>query len=244
MSIFEKPADQQDIEIDTSNITLDTLVGDGQKYKTPDDLAKAYVHSDAFIEKMKEKVVQIEAENKVLRDLKEAQNNNQVEPPKAPNDDSGNEPPRNQRPEGNEEQKDLSALVREELDRQKKETSFSENVNNVSEKLASFYGGEKQARDAVHKKAAELKVSTEWLMDIAGRSPVAFYSTLGIDQQSFSTPNATSDVNTAAFNKDRSRRNFAYWEELRKTNPKTYYSAQMRKDMFNDAREQGDKFYT
>lgn len=240
-NIFSNQENNDDQTIDTSSITLETLVGDTQKYKTPDDLAKAYVHADSFIEQAKARLAELEAENKVLKDLKEKK----VEPQqKAPDPVENNDHLAQRQPEPKVEDKDLSTLVREELNRTKEEERFAENVNSVSEKLASYYGGAKEAQKAVAEKAKELKVSTEWLMDVAGRSPAAFYGTIGIDSRSINTPASQGDVNTAAFGQDRNRRNFRYFEEIRKNDPKTYYSAQMRKEMFEEARKQGDKFYT
>lgn len=227
---------------DVSNITLETLVGDDQKYKTADELAKAYVHADAHIENTKAKLAQLEAENKVLKELDESRRN-KVEPPKAPDGQRQDDPPVVRQPDPKDD-KDLSTLIREELDRSKEQDKFASNVNAVSEKLSVYYGGPKEAQKAVAAKAQELKVSTEWLMDVAGRSPAAFYGTLGIDQRSVNTPSSTGDVNTVAFGADKNRKNFRYYEEIRKTTPKTYYSAQMRKEMFEEASKQGDKFYT
>jgi hypothetical protein len=241
MSIFE---DGSTNEVDLSSVTAETLVGENQKYKTVDDLAKAYANADHFIGKTKAEIAEAKAEIKVLKDLLESKNK-PVEPPKAPATDSGQQnPPVNPGPDENDKNKDLSALVAEELERQNSQKTFADNVNTVSEKLASFYGGEREAKEAIARKSKELNVSTEWLMDIAGRSPNAFYNTIGLDQKSFTTPGASGDVNTAALGRDGNRKNFKYFEEIRKTNPKLYYSAQTQREMFNSARELGDKFYT
>lgn len=232
------PEDNPTDDLDTSNITLETLVGETQKYKTPDDLAKAYAHADAAIAAMKAEKIRLEAENRVLKELDQTRN-------KKPNDDSGNDdPPVNTPPEPKIEDKDLSTLVAEELKKSKEQDKFADNVNAVSDKLASFYGNAREAQKAVNTKAQELNVSVEWLMDVAGRSPVAFYNTLGIDQRSFNTPASAGDVNTAALNRDGNRKNFNYYEEIRKTDPKLYFSAPLRKEMFEQARQQGEKFYT
>lgn len=241
MSIFNN--DDNTNEVDVSDVTLDTLVGDGQKYKTPDELAKAYANADAYISTTKEKVAELEAKNKVLEDLMKAREKTPVEPPKAPDGSKQEDPPANHGQNKNEE-KDLSTLIQEELERTNKEKTFADNVNSVSEKLSNYFGGEREAKNAIAKKAKDLNVSTEWLMDIAGRSPAAFYSTVGLDSKSLSTPASVGDVNTAAFSRDSSRKNFRYYEEIRKTNPKLYYSQNVQRELFASAREQGERFYT
>lgn len=245
MSIFNPDSSETPAEIDTSEITLDALVGEGQKYKTPDELAKAYAHADAHIAQLKAKEVEREARLKVLEDLAQS-NRNSGEAPKqgdAPGTPRQLTPPVEDQPKNGEAQ-DLSALVAKELEKQNKEKAFASNVNSVSEKLVSYYGGEREAREALARRAKELEVSPDWLMDVAGRSPAAFYSTIGIDQRSTATPASQGNVSTAAFGKDASRRNFKYYEEIRKTNPKQYYSGPVQREILAAAREQGEKFYT
>lgn len=237
MSIFNK--DDQDNRPDLEGITIDTLVGETQKYKTPDELAKAYANADHYIAQTKQRLVELEAENKVLKDIRE--NTPPVEPKKAPDDGSGNEPPVNREPDKKNEEKDLSTLVQEELERANAKKTFSENVNDVSEKLKNYFGDERSAQKAVQDKAKELNVGVDWLMDVAGKSPVAFYNTLGLDRKSLSTPSPENDRISGAFNK--STRNFAFYEEMRKNDRKAYYSAQVQREMFKDAREQGEAFY-
>lgn len=73
----EKPADQQ--AATTPTTTEDkglfaALVGDKQKYKSPEDLAKAYTNADAFIEQLKEenrKLREAQAQAKTLDDVLE-----------------------------------------------------------------------------------------------------------------------------------------------------------------------------
>lgn len=227
-----------------AQITFEALVGEEQKYKTPDDLAKAYGHADAHISKLEREMAEMRAENKVLKDLAET-------PKKKQEDDNlrSQEPDPADDPSANrnkvvDENVDLNSLIREELDKADKERSFSGNVNAVAEKLEKFYGSASAAQRAVAEKAKELNVGVDWLMDIAGKSPSAFYNTVGIDQRSFSTPSAGGDVNTQSFGRDANRKNFAYYENIRKTDPKLYYSAGLRKEMFAQAQAQGERFYS
>lgn len=241
-NIFDDtPSNEPEINVD--DITLDVLVGEDRKYKSPDELAKAYAHAEAFIAAQKADKIRLEAENKVLKDLTETPRNPPVEPSKAPDgqnhDDPAAEPNRE-----NEEKKDLSALIKEELDRAKQETSFADNVNAVSEKLASYYGDSRKAQEAIAKKAQELNVSTKWLMDIAGTTPSAFYGIVGIDAKSLSTPVSEGDVNTAAFGRQTNKKGFRYYEEIRKNEPKRYWSSEIQREMYAQARQLGEAFYT
>ncbi len=235
-------------------VKFEDLVGEGRKYQDPDQLAKAYGHADAYIAALKAEKIRIEAENKVLKELDESRNKRNNDSGNesnrgSPNDDNSRkeDPPANNRPnehnKNDDVNKDTSERIREELEKYEKEKTFSNNVNSVSEKLEKYYGNARDAQKAIHEKAKELSVSTDWLMDIAGRSPEAFFNTIGIDKQSVSTPSSQGDVNTAALKSNANRRNFKYYEEIRKTNPKHYYSPQIQKELMKDAREQGAAFY-
>jgi hypothetical protein len=228
------------------NLTVDALVGENQKYKTPDDLAKAYANADHRLAQLAKEQAEKDAELKVLREMleqphrkaKEPEDNQRSREPDPADDDLENRNP------VVKDDKDFATQVREELERATKEKSFADNVNAVSEKLSNFYGGTAKAQEAIQRKAKELQVSPEWLMDVAGRSPAAFYSTVGIDQRSISTPTSESDVNTSAFGRDTNKKNFSYYENIRKTDPKLYYSKELQKEMFSTAREAGAKFYS
>ena len=239
MSIFNNDGTPT---IDLDSITLDTLVGEGQKYKTPDELAKAYANADAYIAQMKAELAEAKTESKVLKEIYDAQKKTPDGTPKQ--ETLPADPPLDQKKESSEDDKDFGSLFKEEYEKLNKETSRATNINVVSEKLSQFYGSESKARQAVQDKAKAMGVGPEWLMDMAGASPSALYTVLGLDQRSFSTPTVDGDVNTSAFNQDRSRRGFRHYEEIRKTNRKAYYSREIQKQMLEDARKQGDAFYT
>ena len=87
------------------------------------------------------------------------------------------------------------------------------------------------------------------MLDVAGRSPSAFYNTVGFNTSvgaSQATPNSSQpDVNTSAFrNSNAGVRNNAYYEKIRKENPKLYYSTEIQKNLMADARKMGTDFFT
>lgn len=238
--------------IDVSDVNAETLVGEGRKYKTTDDLAKAYVNADTYIASSKAEQAAKDAEIKVLKDLLEARQQKQeipVEEEKPSSQDAlGNEPPVGQHREPNDDKaKDLATQIREQLDSVAEERKFSGNINEVSEKLQDHFGSAQKANEYVNQKAKDLGVSTDWLMDIAGRSTSAFYNTIGFNTsvgQSKSSPNTGSNINTSAFKKtDSGVRNFEYYENIRKTDKKLYFSSDFQKNMMRDAREMGSSFF-
>lgn len=222
-------------------VTLEDLVGDGRKYKDPNELAKAYHHADSYIEQLKAKQAEKDARLKVLEDMLEARNNKN-----APN--NANEPPAGIEPpsQGNAPkvpEADLSELVRKELEAANAQATKAKNINEAAEAMNRHYGSAAKAQEAIRQRAQDLGVSPEWLRDVAAQSPKAFLSSMGVNlnAQSNQTPGYQPEV---VIRSGPNTKNFTYWEEMRKTNPKLYYSAEMRKQLMDSAKELGDKFYS
>lgn len=219
-------------------ITVDVLVGEGRKYKTQDELAKAYVNADSFIEQLKRDLATAKAEADVLKNTN------------APNNNANGEadPGKVQTPEGgapNAGGDDWRAKVREELQNLTQEDKYKNNILNAQAKTVEIFGSAEAAAKAIRDRANALNVSVKWLEETAATSPNAFYAAMEIQRQesnkSSNSPAAKSDIvvqpNT---NGDR---NFNYYSELRKTNLAKYYSPAVQKEMFEQAKKLGSAFY-
>jgi len=250
------PSEKNEVNPDQfADIKVDTLVGEDKKYKTADDLAKAYAHSDAFIAQTKAERAEDRAKIKVLEDMLNAQQNKtSMEDPGLNSPNEKNPPVDNGEPnlaesEENNSDLDIESRFKELYEKQKEQDSYSTNVETAANKLTEKFGSEALANKFVREKAEDLKVSVDWLMDMAGRSPVALYKTLGIEgTASKSSPNASNleAINGAAFRGESTsdKRNFKYYEEIRKSDLKAYYKADMQAQLMKDAREQGSAFYS
>lgn len=229
---------------ETENISLDTLVGDDRKYKSPDELAKAYVNADSYIEKQKRELAERDAELKILRELRDAQLSKKIE------NSGDNDPPGRQHETPPDpaalkaSDVDINKLVREELAQASEEKRRADNINEAAKTMTQRFGSPAKAQEAVRRRAEELGVGVDWLMDSAAKSPSAFYATMGISptDRSASSPGFRHEVNIERTTSG-GLRNFTYWEELRKKSPKTYYSPETQKQLFAARRELGDKFY-
>lgn len=241
-TIFDQTPGKEDGP-NLEEINTEVLVGDGRKYASTDDLAKAYVHADSFIEKQKARIAELETEVRIREELA---NKQKTPPEEKPGNEPGHEnppvtPPVNT-PEGKSDV-DIASLVRNELEKASTEKTFAQNVDSAAKVLVEVYGSEEKANLAVRQKAAELGVGVDWLMNIAGTSPSALLGTMGVspETKSTSTPFSSSEV---VRNRGASKKNFKYFEEIRKADPKSYYSAQVRKEMFEARKELGDAFYS
>lgn len=235
--IFSADQHNDDLPLD---VTLNDLVGEGQKYKDPDELAKAYANVEAHARR-------IEAENAQLRARKDLEDANRDR--KNPRDDA--QVPSNQvdnpsstpNSDAPGDKVDLRAQIREEFRALTDNERAERNLNDAVSRLIEIHGDEVAAAKAIQKKANELGVSVDWLRDSAKTSPTAFFATMGVNNSgSFSTPAPSSDRRTDSGTQV--KQNFEYFDKLRKENPKLYYSAATQREMMNNARTMGADFYS
>ena len=224
---------------DTIELGLNDLVGEGRKYSTPDDLAKAYANVETFAEQLKRE----NAELRAFKDAQEANNQNQKtpegsgqEPPKK--DDNPNPAPNSQAPSAD----DFRSQIREEVSALNAQERAARNLDTAAHKLAELLGGEAKATEAIRKRAQELDVSVDWLRDTAARSPEAFYSAMGVTAQvgTRQTPGYSPEVRV---NESGNVKNFEFFDKIRKEDPKLYYSAATQREMLIQAKHQGADFY-
>ena len=224
---------------DGTTVTIDTLVGEGQKYKSNDELAKAYANADAYIATLKAKDAEKEAELKVLRDLAEARQKQTTTPKE--------EQPVTQEqrePATPKADVDISELVRQELSNASETKRRNDNISAAAETMNKHYGNPSKAQEAIRNKALELGVSFDWLKDAAAQSPSAFYATMGISGESRSNSTPSYQPEARPSTNSGGVRNFKHFEEIRKSSPKLYHSAEVQKQLFAARRELGDKFYS
>lgn len=223
--------------------TLADLVGEGKKYATVDDLAKAYVNADTFISQLK-------TENEGIRnDLNQRLTQEEILEQIR---QSNSKPPVTPTPEPttpavqpiNEDE--LIGRLQQRLQEEQAKHKQTQNVEQVAEKLVETFGSETKANEAVKNKARELGVSVEFLQDVAAKSPTAFYQTLGLNVVQTPPPAAPRGaVNTQALAQDGNVKegSYAYFENMRKTNPKLYWDKRTQNTMMKYASEKGDAFF-
>jgi hypothetical protein len=86
------------------------------------------------------------------------------------------------------------------------------------------------------------------MKELAAKSPKAFLATMGIDAdvkpQSTSTPAPRSDVNPQNINSGAPKANtYAYFEQIRKSDPKLYWNTKTQKAMHDAAQAMGEDFF-
>ncbi len=237
------PTSEADVVLD---LGLNDLVGEGRKYSDPDQLAKAYGNLEAHARKLEAENAQARAE----RDRLEAAGNT----PNQPNlgreqpgegDNPQSTPQSNAPNSGN--QVDLRSQIREEVKALNETERAVQNMEAAAAKMIETFGSPQDANSALQQKARELGVSVDWLRDSAGRSPQAFFATMGLTGgnntagTSRSTPSSGGGVNMSGGGEP--VRNFEYFDKIRKDDSKLYFSAATQGEMMRNARTMGADFY-
>lgn len=218
---------------------LTTLVGETGKYKSPEELAKGYQNLNEFAENLKREAAELREELGKRLSVEEqvrALANQRTEQPSAPKDPVEPQPHERVKPFTDE---DLVARIREELQRTNSEQIAQRNFNEVTSKLVETFGDETKANDFVNQKARELGVSVKFLMEAAQTSPNGFFKIVELDNPTSQTVTTRSDVNTEALaNKPGQVKpgTYAFYEQMRKTDPKTYWLPRTQNQMHKEAR--------
>ncbi len=235
-------------EKNISEVTVEDLVGEGRKFKTTDDLAKAKAEADRVIL----------ARERELAELREALNKrDSVEdliakiqprtPPEQRNTEGSTQNPPAPGPSLTEE--DLAKKVRDVLQATTAEERRTNNLTQTVDKLVEILGTEDKASDFVSVKAKELGVDSAWLQDIAAQNPTAFFKVVGLDGQApRGTPGTRPDVNTESFldfnDSGPKPDTYAYWEaERREKGDAWYFSPDVQNKIMKAAFDNPEAFF-
>jgi len=224
---------------------VDQLVGEGKKFATIEDLAKGKLAADSHIDNLesqhKELTAELEkrltAEEQVEKMLKDRQNQEGQEKPKEEGETA---------PSISEDK--IAELVRETVAQDKTEAQAQANEDAVNTRLQEAYG--EKAKERLEAKAKELSVSVNFLKDVARKSPSAFYSTIGLEPQKSSAPrHTTGTIDTSQLENQPvggsgpTPGTYKWYNEMRKSDPKGYWTATVQKQLFADRKEKGQDFY-
>jgi hypothetical protein len=223
-TIFEPSGDNQgsnNASATTEENLLSALVGETQKYKTVDELAKAYVNADGFINQLKEENRQLREQAAAAKTIDEVLERLSKQD-HAPVDD--NPPASGIKPE------DVQQLVEKTL--QSRELMSKRNNNLMTaDKLMKDKFGEKA--EAVFKQRASTPEKAKALMELAAIDPNEFVA-LFVGSSSAPANNMdTSSVNsTNVMSMGGSRESVEGTKEwaakVRKENPSLYWSQEFQ----------------
>lgn len=235
------------IETTENQSVLATLVGEGKKFKTEEDLAKGKVEADAFILTLQNtinsladelKQANISAERKTHLENLMSSLTNTTKP--------GETKPANQ-PQDTSNQSGTSLShddVVKLLEQREAQAAVARNQAAALSALSKVYGS--KTDEVLAAKASQLGMTTDELKALAGRSPQAFLNVVGANAQDNTTRSMAnhSSVNpngtpTAG---DSQVRNKAYYDSLRKEMGSWKFStdAKLQVQLHKDMQRLGD----
>ena len=211
---------------------VSALVGEGQKYKTVDELAKAYLHADTFIQQLKEEnqkyreqVASAKSIDDVLERLQQSQQQEQVTSAQV-------------------EQPDISALVEQTLAQREVKKAQEANLLEADRLMKERHG--ERAGELFKAKATtpELK---KLYTELAARSPQDFVALFGEPHAPGSAIQTGSTVNTVnVASHGVSRENIEgtkeWFSKMRREEPQKFYSSAVQV-RFSKAATENPKLY-
>lgn len=246
MSIFEEQPTTTATEVTETEgqSWLDKVVADkGETFRDPEALAKSVFNSNMHIKTLEEEMRELKDRqvrddySKTLLEELRKQTPASGEPAKteaitggAPANTTQSEP------------EDIKKLVEEAIANREHTRTRDQNIAEADKVMRERFGDQAQAE--LSKRASELGVEVKYLADIAATSPTAFLRMLGEAPapQTNSVPKST--VNTTSMAQNHSgKRDWAYYKDLRKTDPKRYRSTTIQTQMEKDYSEQGSAFW-
>lgn len=229
------------VETTTTNTSqlADQLVGEGKRFKNIDELAKSKLEADTFIEKLKQE--QAELRERLDKSLNADE---QLAALKAELQElkSSGKPKENTTPELTSDK--IRELVQASITEHEIARTATQNTDTVNSAMVSQFGSVEKAKEVFLAKAKELNMAPTELKDIASKSPTAFYTLLGLNNKgkdAVGNVSTKSTVNTEAFNSSGNLElkfgTKEYFDNIRKTDERRYYSADIQKQIMKSMRE-------
>lgn len=217
----------------TQSEMVAVLVGEGKKYKTVDELAKAYINADSFIEtlkaenrELKEKTVASKTVDDVLARLNQQQTTK-------PDDSSV------------PSLSDITKLVEQTVTGMETQKQRTGNLKLADQKMKEMFG-EKAAE-----KFAQVATTPELhrvYMELAAVSPDKFVALFDNKEQPAVGADTGGSINTTVQHNSPSGRvsvagTKEYFDNIRKTKPDLYYSQEFQLSMDKMVRSNPNLYY-
>jgi hypothetical protein len=219
MSLFDQTDDDK---LDDTKSYLEQLVGEGKKFKTIEDLAKGKIEADRFIEhknkefdEIREDLLKVRAENIAKDKLEELLAKRNLPTDTTVTDTAPVE--KSLRPE------DLDGLLEQKLSQREMQKIEKANLDKVEKRLEEQFGH--NASKVLKDKLTSLNMSYEDLKFLAKRSPDAVFNTLNLNQpRDISQSPPRGSLRTDSFSPQTDIPDALFYEKMRQTDPKKYYS--------------------
>lgn len=221
-----------------AEVSADQLVGEGKKYKTPDDLAKAKLHADTHIERLTQELEALRTDLNTRITLEEfmtkVSSPNNVAPVVDPT-------PSTVAPANAD---NLTAeKVQEILDQRDAQKTRAANTEYVKNELSKKFGGD--YLNNLNAKTQELGLTPAQVQTMAATAPKALLALFGTTAAP--VPPGRTAPPTSAYDPNRgpqvsNDRDAQFYKKLLKENPREYWSRETQIRMHDDAMRLGANF--
>lgn len=229
-----------DTNADTNKDYLAELVGEGKKYSDPNELAKGAVFKDQHITRLEREAAEMRETIKTLsatkrmEELLDQMKALRDAPPAPSNVDNQDREPTSKSVGLTPE--DVTKIVEQREDEGRRKA----NSATVRNRLVQEFGADYVQK--VKEQAAKLGLPVEYLDQTAQNSPNAFYQLMGISPQPrlpendnpHAPPRSTTTKN---FSPNSQEKNWAYYENMRKTDPARYHTISVQNEMERQAQK-------
>jgi len=217
---------------------FDDLVGEGKRYKTPDEIAKAKLHADTHIDRLEKENAELRAYTQQAKKLEDLIAKLEANPGASKEE----QPVTPERPvsQATLTEADVLTMVDKHVTEKETKRTKLQNVEEAKKQLRQVYG-DKYA-EVLKSRSSELGITIERMTALAEESPSALLKLVvneGSGERLTSPPRSSlrTDSNVT-------KRNYAYYQNMRKTEPSKYFSKEATWQRMKDAVEQGDAFYS
>jgi len=245
------PNSTQDDQIDPAKNYLQELVGEGKKFRTPEELARGKAESDAYIktlergrDELRQDYLKMREENVARAKLEELIG--QLESKQQHQDSSADTTrPDEKNIQPQWDSKQIESLVSSKIQEHELTRKQEQNFNMVRSKLQERYGNNYQS--ILKQQIDGLGLTEDFVNNLARQHPSVLFKTLDLDTQvqpnNFQAPPKSSDNRTSSFTPQGPKeRTWSYYQELKKANPKAYYDPKTQVQMHHDAIALKEKF--
>lgn len=216
----------------------------GEQWSDPEAIAKGKIEADQHIKNLETQLAEmrkdLEKQDYAKSLLEQVQNKagEATTPTPAPSTENGGEI----NPNTTAETPDIQSLVEEALKAREAKQTVEQNVAQVDAALTEKFGTD--AAKVVADKAAALGLSLDRLKGLAAESPSAFMALVGEAPLAPAPTTPHSSVNTQSESfSGNAPKGFQHFQQMRRDNPKQYYSAAVQKQMFAMQDKMGDAFF-
>ena len=218
---------------------LEELVGEDKKFKSVEDLAKGKAEADAFIKKLTDELAEVRKDLDTKIGLEEFLTKMKA------NEQNGSEEVNDGQPISDDPSPNanIEELVEQLLSKREQTQSAKANETKVASKLTEVYGD--KAREQVQRAAEALGTTPAELQEIGRKNPSMLFRLMGLEgRQAPSGSTVPTSTVHISDNGTGGERNHAYYQNLKKENPKLYNSPKVQVAMHKDAMRLGERFFS